>query len=191
MIVWTPAMATPQIYVNNGVRLVMASAGTANSPFAAARMTDVLPTFQFADINGDGLDDLVLRGTSQVECAMNTGNGFAPFSPCSTLGGQFSDVQGWASSNVNRTFAIANIHGPAVVGGLPTGVIFAPVIQSQVSDRYRYLCNDCFTNASDAAWNPQLRASQIVWGDFDGSGNDSPCFVRSDGLYLGFTRVFK
>jgi hypothetical protein len=75
---------------------------------------------------------------------------------------------------------------------LPGGLIFAPVVESgsavSISDRYRYLCNDCFTNASDMTWQPQQRASQIVWAAFDASGNDSPLLVRADGLYLGLTQ---
>jgi hypothetical protein len=193
MLVWTPDMAQPQIYLSNGVRFVAppASPVVPLSNPVATRLAAELPTFQLADINGDGLDDLVLRGNSQVQCAVNTGRGFLPLTPCSTPGGQFTNSQGWSMPAVASTFAVAHINGPAVVGGLPTGVIFAPVADAKVSDRYRFLCNDCFTNSSNPAWKPDLRASQIVWGDFGGTGIDSPCFVRRDGLYLGLTQILK
>jgi hypothetical protein len=88
---------------------------------------------------------------------------------------------------------VANIGGPVVVGGLPAGLIFAPILADPknptVSDRYRYICNDCFTNSADPAWHPELQAAQILWGDFSGTGVDSPCLVRNGGLYLGLTKT--
>ena len=192
MVVWTPDLAAPQVFFNNGVRFVPPAATPAQVTPTAALETELL-TMQLIDLNGDGLDDLIVRGATQVECALNTGSGFAALTACSTEGGQFSNGQGWSSADYASTFAAAHINGPALVGGLPCGLIFAPIIKNgasvSISDRYRYLCNDCFTNAADPAWQPQQRASQILWADFDASGNDSPLLVRADGLYLGLTRI--
>jgi hypothetical protein len=190
MVVWTPQDSSPQIFVNTGVRF--APPENVSGP-GIAPVERLLETLQLIDMNGDGRDDLVIKAGTHVRCALNTGSGFGPFQACSTVGGQFSDAQGWSDPAYASTFAIANINGPVLVGGLPTGVIFAPVSYNDgaltVSDRYRFVCNDCFTNHPDASWRPELRASQIVWADFEGKGMDSPCFVRNDGLYLGLTQI--
>jgi hypothetical protein len=191
MVVWTPDKAAPEVFLNNGVRLVPPTMPAAEMTPTADGQSQLL-TMQLMDLNRDGLDDLIVRGANQVQCALSNGAGFGAVGACSTEGGQFSNGQGWGNPEYASTFAAAHINGPALVGGLPGGLIFAPVVESgsavSISDRYRYLCNDCFTNASDMTWQPQQRASQIVWAAFDASGNDSPLLVRADGLYLGLTQ---
>ena len=194
MVVWTPDRATPEVFLNNGVRFVAPATLPAQVTPTTA-LENRLLTMRLMDLNGDGLDDLIVRGANQVECALSNGAGFGALQACSTEGGQFSNGQGWSNPDYASTFGTAHINGPALVGGLPHGLIFAAVAGSgttvSVSDRYRFLCNDCFTNSPDPTWRPQQRASQIVWADFDASGNDSPLLVRSDGLYLGLTQVAK
>ena len=197
MIVWTPDLTTPQIYMNLGVRFGASSAAPVLPNVNNAEFEAQLRFFQLIDINGDGLEDIVIPGGAQVWCVVSTGKGFAAPQPCSTLGGQFTDSQGWANPDYSATFAAVhiNINGPALAGGLPGGIIFTPIAthqsQPKISDRYRYLCNDCFTNSADPNWHPELRAAQIVWGDFNASGIDSPCLIRSDGLYCGLTSLAK
>jgi hypothetical protein len=192
MVVWTPQQASPAIYVNTGVRF---AAPDNAPPPGIAPAPRLLETMQLLDVNGDGRADLVIKSATHVRCALSTSLGFAPFQDCSTEGGQFSDAQGWSDPAHASTFNVANINGPVVVGGLPTGLIFAPIAYDQgantakVSDRYRFVCNDCFTNSPDPAWHPELRAAQILWADFEGNGMDSPCLVREDGLYLGLTQI--
>jgi hypothetical protein len=192
MVVWTPQIASPEVYLNTGVRFAPPDNVPAPGIAPAERL---LETMQLMDINGDGRDDLVIKTGTHVRCALSTGSGFGPFQACSTQGGQFSDAQGWSDPAVCSTFSVANINGPVVVGGLPTGLIFAPLMYDQVSntasvsDRYRFVCNECFTNNADPSWHPEQRASQIVWADFAGTGIDSPCLVRNDGLYLGLTQI--
>lgn len=188
MVVWTPDAAAPAVFVNNGVRFVRPAAMPGAVTATMERENERL-TMQLIDLNGDGLDDLIVRTANQVKCAMSQGGGFGAIGGCSTAGGQFSNAQGWSGAAYRSTFGVAHINGPAVVGGLPHGLIFAPASDGAVSDRYRYLCNDCFSNSSDPLWKATQRAAQIVWADFDGSGNDSPLLVRADGLYVGLTRV--
>lgn len=185
MVIWTPDLAAPALYRNNGVRFI-APAGT---PATGLPPGIQLATMQLIDINGDGREDLVVRSDTQVQCALSTGAGFAPLAPCSITGGPFAQAVDWWNADYAASFGVAHINGPVVVDGVPTGVIFAPFANASVSNRHRYLCNDCFTNAVDPDWNPQLRASQIVWADFTGNGADSPLFVRSSGLYLGLTQL--
>lgn len=195
MVVWTPEQTQPQVYVNLGIRFE-APAGEASHSTPDLDNAWGLQALRLMDVNGDGLADIVIPGGGSVRCGLSTGaGGFAALQACSTAGGQFTGAQGWGNPAYSATFGVANINGPVVVGGLPTGLIFTPVVVDQtkpeVSDRYRYLCNDCFTNSADPGWRPDLRASQILWGDFGGKGVDSPCLVRSDGLYLGLIQGLK
>jgi peptidoglycan/xylan/chitin deacetylase (PgdA/CDA1 family) len=185
MVVWTPDLPAPALYVNNGVRFAAPPA----APSGAVPNGVELPTVQLIDLDGDGRDELVVRGATQVQCAKSTGTGFAALAPCSIAGGPFAQSLEWWNAAYASTFAVAHINGPVLVDGVPTGIIFAPFSHAYLSNRYRYLCNDCFTNAVEREWNPQLRAAQIVWADFTGNGIDSPLFVRADGLYLGLTQV--
>lgn len=193
MIVWTPDMTQPQVYVNQGVRFAAPASSPLVPALVNARLDLEFGAIRLMDVNGDGLEDLVIPGGATVRCALSLGTGgFGSLQACSTQGGQFTGAQGWAKPAYSETFGVANIQGPVIVGGVPTGLIFAPVLvdktKPSVSDRYRYICNDCFTNSSDPAWRPDLRATQVLWGDFGGTGVDSPCLVRSDGLYMGLTR---
>jgi peptidoglycan/xylan/chitin deacetylase (PgdA/CDA1 family) len=185
MVVWTPDMTAPAMYWNNGVRFVPPTATLTGAGTALAGAQPL--TMQLIDINGDGRADLVVRGTSQVGCALSLGQRFGALGPCSIAGGPFAQSPEWWNAAYWQTFAVAHINGPAIVGGVPTGLIFAPLSNATVSNRFRYLCNDCFTNSPDPEWKPELRASQVVWADFTGKSVDSPLFVRADGLYLGLT----
>ncbi len=185
MVAWTPDVAVPPVYVNDGARLV---APPAQSVAGAAASLQLL-TAKLIDLDGDGRADLVVRGETQVLCAHSTGAGLGPLQPCSVAGGPFAQQVSEWNAQYADTFGVANINGPVVVDGVPTGVIFAPLVKGSVSNRHRYLCNDCFTNAVDETWKPELRASQIVWADFTHAGVDSPMFVRADGLYLGVTQL--
>ena len=184
MVVWAPGQAAPSVYWNSGVRFV-APIGAGPAALASVQRR----TVQLIDIDGDGREDLVVRGASQVQCARSLGQGFGALQPCSIAGEPFAQKQEWWNATYGQSFAVAHIHGPVVVGGVPTGLIFAPFSSAAVSNRYRYLCNDCFTNSPDPDWKPELQASQIVWADFTGNGIDSPLLIRADGLYLGLTQA--
>ncbi|HTS75470.1 MAG TPA: hypothetical protein VMG40_04655 [Bryobacteraceae bacterium] len=187
MVAWTPDLAAPTVYVNDGVHLIAPAAPVLGSGAPGLQRL----TAQLIDLDGDGRADLVVRGETHVHCAHSTGAGFGPLRACSIAGGPFAEhVTEWNAQYAD-SFGVANINGPAVVAGVPTGVIFSPLTKGSLSNRHRYLCNDCFTNAADQAWKPQLRASQIVWADFTHSGVDSPMFVRADGLYLAVTQLPK
>ncbi len=184
MVVWTPDLQAPAVFWNNGVRFASPAVVPAAGPAGAQALT-----MHLIDINGDGREDLVVRGSSQVQCALSTGRGFGALQPCSVAGGPFAQSREWWNASYGQTFAVAHINGPVVVGGVPTGLIFAPIANAAVSNRYRYLCNDCFTNSPDPNWKPALQASQVVWADFTGKGVDSPLLIRADGLYLGLTQT--
>lgn len=187
MVIWTPGANAPSVFWNDGVRFVPPT-GATSWPQSISAGVDPL-TMQLIDINGDGRADLIVRGSSQVQCAISAGQAFGPLQPCSAAGGPFAQSPDWWNAEYALTFGVANINGPMVVDGQPTGVIFSPLSASGVSNRFRYLCNDCFTNSPEPDWKPALRASQIVWADFTGTGVDSPLFVRADGLYLALTQL--
>ncbi len=171
MVVWTPDLATPEVYLNNGVRFQAPAIKFSGRGMPPPEQQ--LLTYQLHDLNGDGRDDLVIKGPRGVWCALSAGPGFGPLKACSTAGGQFADSQGWSNPDFSTTFGVANINGPVLVGGLPTGVIFAPALADPahpglitISDRYRYLCNACFTNNPDLDLEPEPARRPDCLGGF-------------------------
>jgi hypothetical protein len=156
-----------------------------------------MSSFRVRDIDGDGRADLVFNGAGVTKVALSAKpdlNGkWSGFGRASIWTSRFSDQQsGWVPS-AYRCFSIVKINDPATPGkfltgiaqGMPTGIVFQeanPVLSRFTL--YRYLDNEHFTNVLDS-WHPERFTSGLLFADFDGSGNESPLLVRSDGLYLG------
>ena len=156
-----------------------------------------LSTARVTDVNGDGLADFCERGAAQVFCAFSTNRTLGapkllPAQPVMSFAGPENIRNHWMNLSYGTTFDLIHIRGRTIAAtAVPTGVIFSQATYNdpngwQFSSRYRYLCNDCFTTPG---WASKRQASAILWGDFDGSGNDSPCFVRLDGLDVSLVQI--
>ena len=106
MVVWTPDLTMPRLYRNGGMRFLAPAAVTATR--ATPPPEEQLLTFQLLDLNGDGREDVVIKKSTRVWCTLSTGSGFGPLKPCSTVGGQFADSQGWSEPGYASTFATAH-----------------------------------------------------------------------------------
>ena len=65
-------------------------------------------TMMFADINGDGMDDVCGRGIAGVYCAVSTGSSFRP-ATFATAG--FSDATGWNHLTYYGSIRLADVNG--------------------------------------------------------------------------------
>jgi peptidoglycan/xylan/chitin deacetylase (PgdA/CDA1 family) len=152
-----------------------------------------LPTLQVADLNDDGLDDLVIRdlGLGQLLVFTASGSGFGgtfnPAKPWMTFAGQ-TNPTAWNDRRNGDTLRIARFGKQRIVtAGATTGIVYSSVVAGGFNPGWRHLCNTCCTTLSD--WNVDRRAAAIAWADLDGSGFDWAVLTRSTGLEIAPGKV--
>ena len=147
-----------------------------------------LSTLSTADLNGDGLDDLVVRDpvNAQILAALNSSSGFAAFTPWMNFAGQ-TNRTGWNDPANGATLRPVSFGGKMMLtAGTSTGVIFAPVRfdpstgEGEFSSAWRHLCNQCLTDNAVPSWHPEWQASGLSW-----LGN-AVVFTRASGLEIAF-----
>lgn len=133
-------------------------------------------TIRFADINGDGKDDVCARWGSDYGCMLSTGSGFGP-----RIGmGDFGDAVGWAYPRYYGTIQPADINGDGkydicgrgsggIVCFISKGTSFGPKITGPA-----------WSDAS--GWNNLRYWSTIQFGDINGDGKDDLCGRDSAGM---------
>jgi hypothetical protein len=158
------------------------------SYFAAPGWTDpqYATTLQFRDINGDGLDDICIRGSGETFVGLSDGTEFVTGPGWSA---RFNDRQGWGDPAQYQTFSLARINGTiGIAGGVSSGIVFQKANPTKYRFAlYRYLNNEDYS--TDPNWIPERYASGLAFADFDGSGNESPALTRADGLYIGLIQI--
>ncbi|MBQ9817948.1 MAG: VCBS repeat-containing protein [Proteobacteria bacterium] len=82
---------------------------------------DNYSTIQFGDINGDGMDDLCMRGNHEMRCYLSEGNSFGTLLKIPEMG----DNYGWNNPDHFRTIRLADINGDKkseICGRFSTGI---------------------------------------------------------------------
>ena len=113
-----------------------------------------------ADINGDGLPDLLGANDSGLYWQLNTGTGFAPVQ--SQQDNAFKPAAGWFSTSINNRVWLVDVNGdglPDLMGSsdaglfwqLNTGKGFAPV-QSQSDNAFKPAAGWFTTGLQDRVW---------------------------------------
>ncbi len=136
-------------------------------------------TMSFADLDGDGTDDLCARDPDGMRCALS--NGVDGFAPSSLWTDGFSDLSGWSFAPHNwGTLQFADIDGDGdddVCGRGNSGIV------CRLSDGVGFgggsVWSDVYDNAS--GWN----AGPEHWGtlrfvDIDGDGAADVCGRNDD-----------
>ena len=150
-----------------------------------------LATMRLGDLNGDGLDDLVVRDpvNGQLLTALNHPDGFGSFTKWMDFGGQ-TNLTGWNDPSNASTLHVVSFGGKAMLtAGTSTGIIFSEARidpasgNGQFSRAWRHLCNQCLTDKLVPSWHPEWQASGLSW-----LGN-AAVFTRSSGLEIAFGQI--
>ncbi|MEB2313126.1 MAG: GH25 family lysozyme [Sorangiineae bacterium] len=133
-------------------------------------------TIQFADVNGDGKDDLCARSSAGITCALSRGQSFG----AELAGPAWSDANGWALPEYMETIRFADLDGDGkadVCGRAATGITCA------LSDGAGFPTAVQGPAWSDAnGWAEPQYWSTVQTADVNGDGRADLCARSSAGV---------
>lgn len=139
-------------------------------------------TIRFADVNGDGKQDVCGRGTLGIYCALSNGSSFGPAALWSS---QYSNSNNWQSDpSYWSTIQFADLNGDGkadVCGRGGAGMICAVSNGSQFVNLAVWTTqfNDSY------GWRAPQYYSTIQLADIDGDGKADVCGRGGSGVYCG------
>ena len=133
-----------------------------------------------ADLNGDGLDDLVIRDLALGQLLVFTarslgigGSSFDPGRPWMTFAAT-TNPTAWNDPGNGDTLRMVRFGKKRMItAGATTGIVYSGADPGGFNPGWRHLCNTCYTTLLE--WNADRRADSIAWADLDGSGSDWWC----------------
>ncbi len=136
-------------------------------------------TLRFADLNGDGRDDVCGRGGPGILCALSIGSSFAPLSVWT---GGFSDAGGWVASEAYwRTIRFPDVNGDGradVCGRSSGGIACAQSIGAGFTAVSTYSAGFGDGWASSPAYY-----RSIDFPDLEGDGKADVCGRNATGIF--------
>jgi hypothetical protein len=140
-------------------------------------------SIQFADVNGDGKDDLCARGILGEYCGVSSG---ASFAAVTLWESNFSDANGWNNSPYWNSIQFADVNGDSkadvcgrgITGmycGLSNGSSFSAVAQWESS----------FSDAN--GWNASPYWDTLRLADVNGDGKADVCGRGLEGVNCGLS----
>jgi C1A family cysteine protease len=132
----------------------------------------------YADVDGDGRDDVCARGTAGVSCARSNGTSFPGLSLWSS---NFSDANGWNLPRYYDTIQYPDVNGDGradLCGRGGAGIYCA--ISTGSSFTNLSLWASTFSNAN--GWSLEQAYSTLAYPDLNGDGKADVCGRGSDGI---------
>jgi hypothetical protein len=142
-------------------------------------------SIQYADLNGDGRDDVCGRGATGPLCSLSTGTTFS--GPSLWLPSEFTDANGWGYPYYEGTIRFPDVNGDGradICGRASHGVYCAISTGTRFAPSSRWI-----SEYSDAAgW----LASEYYWGtirfpDLNGDGRSDICGRASGGVFCALS----
>lgn len=146
-------------------------------------------TIQFADVDGDGAEDICGRGTAGMYCARSRPLSFDFEAPVLWTS-QFSTASGWDQPEYYKTLKLADINGDGkadvcgrgidgVYCGVSTGTGFLKADELNVAT---------FSNGN--GWNQPQRYETISFVDMNGDNRADVCGRGLDGVYCALATPY-
>lgn len=154
----------------NGTKFVQSITSAIFSDEAGWSQLMRYATIRFADINGDGKDDLCGRWPTGYGCHLSSGTAFAGVA---TMTGALADAQGWTHPIYYTSIQPADINGDGKVdicARAGTGILCWP---SKGNSFGSAVTGPAWSDAS--GWNKLQYGSTIQFGDINGDGKDDIC----------------
>lgn len=149
-------------------------------------------TIQFADIDGDGDDDVCGRGPDGILCA-TADHIQREFDEATYWTSQYRDSFGWNSQQYWSTIRFADVNGDSMadVCGRGGGGIYCGISYGSPDDEFvqaNVLDISAFSNAN--GWDAEHHYASLSLTDVDGDGNADLCGRGVDGIYCARARTF-
>ncbi|MEB2312702.1 MAG: VCBS repeat domain-containing M23 family metallopeptidase [Sorangiineae bacterium] len=126
-------------------------------------------TMRLADVNGDGRDDLCIRTSEDLRCALSTGTGFEE---TAVLLGMLSNANGWADVTNYATFRTGDIDGDGRDEICARGDAEMGCWSWNGTEGVQ-LAGPAWSDAT--GWGAAQHYETIRLADFDGDGRDDLC----------------
>lgn len=134
-------------------------------------------TIRFADINGDGKDDVCARFKDGFKCYLSRGTSF---DTTAITTGEMSDSQGWGYEQYYSTIRVADIDGDGKDDVCARGIAGMFCWRSTGSSFEKMFTAAPWSNTNK--WNERIYYSTIRMPDINGDGRVDLCARDSEGL---------
>jgi RHS repeat-associated protein len=163
-------------FLSDGSGFPTAVTGPAWSDAASWNQPQYYLTIGYADVNGDGNEDVCGRGTAGVSCFLSDGSGF----PTAVTGPAWSDADGWTAAKYYETIRYPDVNGDgkADVCGRNNGGIVCAL--SDGSGFPTIVAGPAWSDAD--GWGAFQYYDTIRYPDINGDGKDDVCARGVDGV---------
>ena len=139
-------------------------------------------TIQYPDVNGDGRADVCGRSDGGVYCRTSTGSGFT--TELFSVGGNFSDAEGWDARSWWATIQFVDVNGDGmddVCGRRADGSAMEAGVRCSLSTGTGFAASTLWSGLFDDAdgWDATDQWATLQFPDINGDGKADIC-GRSD-----------
>jgi hypothetical protein len=141
-------------------------------------------TLMLGDLNGDGVDDICMRGFDGVHCSLSNKSGFLPSRQAGT---EFSDPAGWSNPIYYSSLRLGDINGDGKADVCGRG--FAGISCATGNGDGTFGASTLWTSefSNGMGWGQMEYASTIMLGDVNGDGKADVCGRGIVGVYCGLS----
>ncbi len=132
-------------------------------------MPEYYATIQYADVNGDGKDDVCGRNATGVLCYLSDGSGF----PTKVDGPAWSDAKGWSVPATGSTLRFVDLNGDKKADLCGRGADGLHCVLSKGDGFDAEIVGPAWSDA--AGWAKPEHYTTIVYGDVNGDGRADVC----------------